>query len=99
MIALAVVTGLGGCAAGVGYGPYGGTYYSSAYSVPGYGYDYPFGSVGLGGVWIGGGGRRDWHRWHAFHGHHQWGAWHRGGFHAPGAWAGRGHWAGHGWHR
>ncbi len=102
IIGLSGLIGLGGCATGVGYGPYGGTYYSNAYPVPGYGYDYgygyPYGPVGLGGIWIGG-GHRDWHRWHAFYGHPHWGAWHSGAFHAPGAWAGRGgHWAGHSWH-
>jgi hypothetical protein len=95
---LVAIFGLGGCAAGVQYGPYGGTYYSGAYPGSGYGYDYPYDSLGLGGAWVGG-GYRGWHHWHEFHEHHHWAAWHGGGFHHPVAWAGRGHWAGHGWHR
>ena len=98
--ALAGLIGLGGCAAGVEYGPYGGPYYSNAYPLPGYGDDYsaygtPFGSVGVGGVWSNG-GYQDWHRWRAFPRYPHWGAWRGGGFHAR---AGRGIWGGHGWHR
>ncbi|HEY7580343.1 MAG TPA: hypothetical protein VH855_22365 [Acetobacteraceae bacterium] len=101
IVALAALIGAGGCAAGVGYGSYGGTYYSSTYPVPvypyGYANPYPYGAIGLGGVWIGG-GHRDWHHWHALHGHRPWGAWHGGPHRVPGAWAGRGHWSGHHWH-
>jgi hypothetical protein len=93
----AALIALGGCAAGVDYGPYTGSYYTGAYALPGYAYGHPYGSVGLGGIWVGG-GRGDWDRWHGFHGHHHWGAWHGGPAHAPGAWVGRGHWAGHTWH-
>jgi hypothetical protein len=103
-VALAALIALGGCATGVDYGSYGGTYYSGAYPVPGYGYPYaygyPSGSIGLGGVWIGG-GHRGWDRWHrrqALRAHRFRGGWHGAPPRVPGAWAGRGHWSSQDWH-
>ena len=109
ILALAGLIGLGGCAAGVAYGPYGGTYYSNAYPVQGYADDYPFpsgtpfDSVGIGGMGTGG-GYGDWHHWRAFQPYqhwpyHHWGAWRGGAFRGRPAWTGAGHWAGHGGRR